>query len=430
MAADIKAAEKALLIVGLAKANKRNEASEYVEKLIKSGLTPEHFTGYEASFFSAILSLHLQKRTFSNLDVIQAANSSIPPDYWETIKKLWDDPPELDSLGFIPAVREARSARRVEKVTNKIQQLLRDKPHEIGKWLPQATSALQKVNEDSQSYDSNPRDIYFKSHLPIPFAGTGYKVIDNLLLGGYRYGDLLVFYGFTKSGKSSSVYSLLGQAVLSGLPCALIKGERPIPEQVFQILKSICGHIVPHDLLADKEFIVENYPDDERAIAKSDSLLALSDCLTVHPLESRTTDELQQIIATYKPVLVGIDPLENLRVSSFKGGDEWRSSQMVAQEILNIASSQKHPCTVIGTLQASPRQKEEWNLNHTLSNLQGYGTNAFTMKATGVFMVDKHHMKPNYGYGVMLYRTRQGGAINEPFEWPYDPRRAAYVDEG
>lgn len=430
-----KAAEMALIIAGLSRSVSRKEEKQYIESLIKNGVNEDFFTSHEQAFFKAVMALHLQKRSMSQLDLIQQANSTIPNDYWQTIKGLWEQPPELDPMGFIPALREARASRRVEKINNKISELLKDRPHDITKWLPQALSAMQKVVQDGTSYSPDPRDVYYKSTLPIPFAGTGFRVLDELMLGGYRYGGLGLWYGFTKSSKSTWMYSLLVRAAMSGLPTSFIRGERPENEVVFECLRGICGHLVPPELLADKTFSIvgpeadPQYKDDERAAIKDEALAMLSDCVTIHPLETASVEELEQIVAIYEPVLVIIDPAERLKLAKSSPIDAWKASQATAQAVLDLAGNQKHPCYVAVTMQLSPTQKLEWLENSDLREIKGYGTNTWPMKATELFIVDKHQTLPNTGYNIMRLRTRKDGEVHLPFTIRYDPKRGRYIDD-
>jgi hypothetical protein len=387
---------------------------------MKAGVDEKCFTGYEQAFWRATVSLKLQGRTLTSLDLIQQANSTIPADYWQEIQQIWDNPPDLDPLGFITALKEASTSRRVEKVLGTTQKLLSTNPHGITKWLPQAVSAFQKVMEEGQTYNPDPRHIYYNSSTLDPFASTGFTVLDELFLGGYRYGDFILIYGLTKRGKSTVIYSLIAKAIMSGLPCAFIRGERPESEVVRQILKAICGDVVSHAELENKEFDVEHLPDNPRALAKSEALLAMSECLTLHPLESGTIEEAAQIIAIYKPVLLFVDPLERMVMGTFKG-EAWKSGQAAAQGWLDLASSHKHPCAVVGSLQLSPSQEEEWKSERNLGTIKGYGTNANTMKSTLAMVVDR-------GYGVLMYRTRAGGRVSLPFDLPYSESRECYLN--
>src|ERR1700738_1621219 len=171
-----KQAEQAVAIVGLRQSVIRGEGNKYLETILKAGVNELCFTGYEQAFWKALLSLKLQGRTLTSLDLIQQANSTIPPDYWVTIQQIWDNPPDLDPLGFITALKEASTSRRVEKVLGTAQKLLASQPHGIKKWLPQAVAAMQKVMEEGQTYNPDPKHIYYNSVTPEPFASTGFTV--------------------------------------------------------------------------------------------------------------------------------------------------------------------------------------------------------------------------------------------------------------
>lgn len=428
-----KQAEQAVIVVGLAQAIKKGEEKGYLARLTKSGLSEDHFTGNEQIFYKAAMGLHLQGRTMTSLDLIQQANSSMPPDYWKSIEPLWLNPPALDPDGFIPALKNARAARRVERITTKINQLLKERPHDVHKWLPQATSALQKVSQDSSTYNPDPREIYFKSKLPVPFASTGFRAVDETMLGGWHYGGLGVWYGFTKSSKSTWMYSFAVAAALNGVPSIFIRGERPESEVSTMMLRGLCGHQVPYELLCDKEFTLTGpdanpaYADDPRVLIKEEALHILSEFVTIHPLETATVEELEQIVSIYKAPLVLIDPYERLRLANGSPVDAWKASQATAQAVLDLSS--KYSRYIAGSLQLSPKQKLEWLENRDLKEVSGYGTNAWTMKATDVTIVDRHETLPNTGYCVMRYRTRKDGEVHLPYTVRYSPSRGRYIDD-
>lgn len=191
----------------------------YTETLLKTGLKAEWIDNADARLvYETATSLLRSNKPVNALSVLVAADKRFSN--VSEVKQLFS----LNGTGDVSAetvvvrIKDHHLLNQTNALISKVQELAKNKPEEVGKWLPVVAARMQALNLGGRAYDAKPSahlgpvvaPVMFKSTLCTynqMFAGNAEDG------GGYRAGWWTVWVGVSGRGKTTHGYTLGCDAV-------------------------------------------------------------------------------------------------------------------------------------------------------------------------------------------------------------------------
>ena len=271
----------------------------------ESGFRPEWMSSDTAkAVLEAEICLARQGKTVNPLNVMPLCRS-VPRTSWgEIIPVLQNGYGDVDWKKAVEAARQEYTIRKATWVATEIHKRSHEAPGNVEQWLPEVTTMMVQLIRDGDTYDPRPSahakkripQVMFRSHIP---------VLNDVMRGGYRNGQLQIYAGVTKHGKTTTIITHVIDCVLQGKRVALIKTENTEQSALMEIVRGMTG-VTDEEIATGVYKYVDGQSPEDREYRHKQALALLEEYLVVYDWKWMNDQRLERIARWYKPEVLHV----------------------------------------------------------------------------------------------------------------------------
>ncbi len=198
---------------------------------------------------------------------------------------------------------------RARALAAEMERLATARPREVRRWMPALATQLSALLHQGESYDPSP-EAHMNKPLPKIFTRSLITGMTDMLRGGYRRGELLVYAGVTGQGKTTTLNSHAIDLLLQGYRVTIIRTENTEQAATAEICSALAGIDLFSEVQPDVFRDTEYETSAQREERYRETVRWCTGRLDIYKAEYFTQANLENIAAWYKPNALIIDNLK------------------------------------------------------------------------------------------------------------------------
>jgi len=309
--------------------------------------------------------------------------------------------------------------RQVSQVSQELSGLLASRKDEVLAWLPDVTTELVQAIREGVTYDPRPSS-HAKKELPQVAFVSLILGMNDILRGGYRNGELVVYAGLTKHGKTTTLNTHVVDSLLHRKKVVLIKTENTEQSATAEIILALTG-LSPDEIITKIFLGNETETGEARQERYQTCLEYLDDYLRIYDWRWLNDERLKRIARWDRPQVIAIDYLKQQSAGFFARRTNSKDEVGdLADWLLTFAKEEGISILTAG--QVSDQAAKMLVKNDTAEPAILYGSARVGYASDLYALIKRHVVKRNTAY-FRVWLDRFTGVLDTIHEIPLDTSR-------